>query len=84
MDSASFYSENFDRVEIWRVQPVPLKGVAKVTRVIKESLLSFNAWRAIIRGVKKDTFGGIVYCSPFQSYAHVGVLSLSDKVVCNV
>jgi len=63
---------------------ITLKDVAKVTRVINESLLSFNAWRAIIRGVKKDTFGGIVYCSPFQSYAHVGVLSLSDKVVCNV
>lgn len=64
VDSSSFQSESLDGVVIWRFQSGPLKDVAKVTRVINESLLSFNAWRAITRRVKKDTFDGIVYYSP--------------------
>ena len=64
VDSSSFQSESLDGVVVWRFQSGPLKDVAKVTRVINESLLSLNAWRAIARRVKKDTFEGIVYYSP--------------------
>ena len=63
MDS-SFQSEKLDGVAIWRFKSGPIKDVSKVTRAINESLLSFNAWRAITRRVKKDTFDGIVYYSP--------------------
>ena len=59
-----FRLDSLDGVSIWRFKSGPLKDKAKVIRAINESLLSFKAWRAISRRVKKDSFDGIIYYSP--------------------
>ena len=59
-----FRMDSLDGVSIWRFKSGPLKDKAKVIRAINESFLSFKAWRAISRRVKKDSFDGIIYYSP--------------------
>ena len=53
-----------DGVNIWRFSNGPVKDVGKVKRAINETLMSYNAWRAISSNVSKDTFDGVVYYSP--------------------
>jgi len=56
--------DNIDGVEIWRFKSGKTRGVGKLKRAINETLLSFNAWRAISSMVKDNLFDGVVYYSP--------------------
>ena len=53
-----------DGVNVWRFANGPVKDVGKIKRAINETLMSFNAWRAISSLVTKNTFDGVVYYSP--------------------
>lgn len=53
-----------DGVNIWRFANGPVKNVGKVKRAVNETLMSFNAWRAISSSVTKKTFDGVIYYSP--------------------
>jgi glycosyltransferase involved in cell wall biosynthesis len=53
-----------DGVTIWRFANGPVKDVGKIKRAINETLMSFNAWRAIASNINRDTFDGVVYYSP--------------------
>ena len=53
-----------DGVNIWRFANGPVKDVGKIKRAINETLMSFNAWKAISSSILKDTFDGVVYYSP--------------------
>lgn len=53
-----------DGVNIWRFANGPVKDVGKIKRAINETLMSFNAWRALSSSILKDTFDGVVYYSP--------------------
>lgn len=56
--------DNLGGVTVWRFRSGPIKDVGKGTRAINETLLSYNAWRAIEGQVKTDTFDGVIYYSP--------------------
>lgn len=51
-------------VEVWRFRSGTLRGVGMVKRAINESLLSYNAWRAIRHKVKDEPFDMCVNWSP--------------------
>lgn len=54
-----------DGVTVWYFKNGQLKDIPKVKRAINESLLSFNAWRAISSKLKNENeFDGIIYYSP--------------------
>jgi len=61
---SSLLISNIDGVEIWRFKSGRTRGVGKVKRAINETLLSFNAWRAVSSKVKDNSFDGVVYYSP--------------------
>ncbi|MEQ4788408.1 glycosyltransferase family 4 protein [Morganella morganii] len=56
--------EIIDGVNVWRFQSGRIKNVNKIKRALNETLLSYNAWRAINHLVNRDTFQGIIYYSP--------------------
>ncbi|QGU11511.1 glycosyltransferase WbuB [Leclercia sp. J807] len=56
--------DTFDNVNVWRFKSGALKDVGKFQRAINETLLSYKAWGAIKKLVKKNTFQGVVYYSP--------------------
>lgn len=53
-----------DGIEIWRFKNGYTRGVGKVNRAINESLISWNAWRAISSKVKRDHFDLCINYSP--------------------
>lgn len=53
-----------DGVNIWRFANGPVKDVGKIKRAINESLMSYNAWRAISSSINEDKFDGVIYYSP--------------------
>ncbi|MCY9835628.1 glycosyltransferase family 4 protein [Aeromonas media] len=57
-------TSTLDEVNIWRFKSGEIKNVGKVKRAINETLLSFQAWRAIQSRVSKNTFDGVIYYSP--------------------
>lgn len=56
--------DNIDGVDIWRFKNGPVKDVGKIKRAINETLMSFNAWKAVSSKIEKNTFDGVVYYSP--------------------
>jgi glycosyltransferase involved in cell wall biosynthesis len=62
--SSALSIDYIDGVEIWRFKNGKTRGVGKVKRAINETLLSFNAWRAIAPEVTKSPFEGVIYYSP--------------------
>ena len=70
-----------DGVNIWRFANGPVKDVGKVKRAINETLMSFNAWRAISSNVTKDTFDGVVYYSPSVFFGPL-VKKIKNKCEC--
>ncbi|MCR2554485.1 glycosyltransferase WbuB, partial [Salmonella enterica] len=55
----------------WRFKSGPLKDVSKIQRAINETLLSYRAWKAIKKWVKKETFEGVIYYSPSIFWGHL-------------
>ncbi|PSU64867.1 glycosyltransferase WbuB [Photobacterium phosphoreum] len=53
-----------DSVEIWRFKNGQTRGIGKVKRAINESLLSFNAWRAINKKVKDNPIDACINYAP--------------------
>ncbi|KXJ49445.1 MAG: glycosyltransferase WbuB [Colwellia sp. Phe_37] len=70
-----------DGVNIWRFANGPVKDVGKVKRAINETLMSFNAWRAISSSVTKNTFDGVVYYSPSVFFGPL-VRKIKKKCEC--
>lgn len=50
--------DTFQGVKTWRFKSGPLKDVSKIQRAVNETLLSYRAWKAIKKWVKKETFEG--------------------------
>ncbi len=63
-ESKSLDVIQLDGVNIWRFTSGPVKDVGKVKRAINETLMSYNAWKAISSRIAEDTFDGVVYYSP--------------------
>lgn len=53
-----------DGVNVWTFKSGKIKNISKVIRLINESLLSFNAWKAIRNEEAINNIDGIVYYSP--------------------
>lgn len=70
-----------DDINIWRFKCGEIKNVGKVKRAIHETLLSFQAWRAIQSRVNKNTFDGVIYYSPSIFWGGV-VSSLKKRCQC--
>lgn len=70
-----------DGVNIWRFANGPVKDVSKIKRAINETLMSFNAWRAISSNVTIDTFDGVVYYSPSIFFGSL-VRKIKNKCEC--
>lgn len=64
IEAAKLDISKLDGVNIWRFPNGPVKDVGKIKRAINETLMSFNAWRALSSSILKDTFDGVVYYSP--------------------
>lgn len=73
--------DNMDGVEIWRFKSGKTRGVSKIKRAINETLLSFNAWRAISFEVKKSPFDGVIYYSPSIFFGPL-VKKIKEKSYC--
>lgn len=68
-------------VNVWRFSNGRVKNVGKVKRAINETLMSFNAWKAISSSVTKDTFDGVVYYSPSVFFGPL-VRKIKKKCEC--
>lgn len=56
--------DEIEGVEVLYFKNGAIKNVPKIKRAINESLLSFNAWRALKAYATHNKFDGIVYYSP--------------------
>jgi glycosyltransferase involved in cell wall biosynthesis len=64
INAAKLAIKELDGVTVWRFANGPVKDVGKIKRAINETLMSFNAWRAVSSNIKNNTFDGVVYYSP--------------------
>lgn len=67
-----------DGINIWRFSNGPVKDVGKIKRAINETLMSFNAWKAVSSHINKNTFDGVVFYSPSIFFG-----SLVNKIKIN-
>ncbi len=74
--------DNVDGVTIWRFKSGPLKDISKTQRAINETLLSFNAWRAISSLITSSTFDGVVYYSPSIFFGQL-VRKIKNRCNCS-
>ncbi|MGC2868735.1 glycosyltransferase family 4 protein [Proteus vulgaris] len=79
--SSHLVVDSLDGITIWRFKNGPIKDIKKIPRAINESLLSFNAWKAIKHLVNKDSFDGIIYYSPSIFWGKL-VNKLKKKCQC--
>ncbi|EOZ4667535.1 glycosyltransferase family 4 protein [Proteus mirabilis] len=77
----SLYVDNLDGITVWRFKNGPIKNVKRISRAINETLLSYNAWKAIKHLVNKDSFDGIIYYSPSIFWGKL-VNNLKKKCQC--
>ncbi len=56
--------DTVEGISVWRFRNGRTRGVSKIRRALNETLLSFNAWRAIRRQVEGASFDGVIYYSP--------------------
>lgn len=73
--------DSLDGITVWRFKNGPIKDIKKIPRAINESLLSYNAWKAIKYLVNKDSFDGIIYYSPSIFWGKL-VNKLKKKCQC--
>ncbi len=62
--STRLVKDSVDGITVWRFRNGRTRGVNKITRALNETLLSFNAWRAIHKEVEVAPFDGVIYYSP--------------------
>ncbi|MBG3130105.1 glycosyltransferase family 4 protein [Proteus mirabilis] len=79
--SSHLVVDSLDGITVWRFKNGSIKDVKKIPRAINESLLSFNAWKAIKHLVNKDSFDGIIYYSPSIFWGKL-VNKLKKKCQC--
>ncbi|WP_232797314.1 glycosyltransferase family 4 protein [Proteus columbae] len=79
--STRLYIDNLDGISVWRFKNGPIKDIKKIPRAINESLLSYNAWKAIKPLVNKNSFDGIIYYSPSIFWGNL-VNKLKKKCQC--
>ncbi|CRL64494.1 glycosyltransferase family 4 protein [Proteus penneri] len=79
--SSRLIVDSLDGVTLWRFKNGPIKDIKKVPRAINESLLSYNAWKAIKCLVNKDSFDGVIYYSPSIFWGRL-VNNLKRKCHC--
>ncbi len=60
----SLIEDEYDSINVWRFKTGKTRGVGKVMRAINETMLSFNAWRAIRTKVKHQPFDLCINYSP--------------------
>lgn len=53
-----------DGISVYKFPNGSVKDVSKAVRAINESMLSYNAWRALSSVIKKDKIDGVIYYSP--------------------
>ncbi|WP_354623235.1 glycosyltransferase family 4 protein [Psychromonas sp. MME2] len=53
-----------DDIEVWRFRNPPMRGQGKIKRLISESLLSYNSYRALKNFDKLGTFDACINYSP--------------------
>lgn len=73
--------DEIDGVNVWRFRSGAIKDVGKVTRAVNETLLSYNAWKAIAGQVHPDTFEGVVYYSPSIFFGSL-ISSIKNRCQC--
>ncbi|UTV26966.1 glycosyltransferase family 4 protein [Photobacterium atrarenae] len=73
--------DNIDGVEVWRFKNGQTRGVSKIKRAINETMLSFNAWRAIKRKVESRPFDACINYSPTIFFGPL-VKRLKDRCNC--
>ncbi len=73
--------DSVDAITVWRFRNGRTRGVSKITRALNETLLSFNAWRAIHKEVKVAPFDGVIYYSPSIFFGWL-VKKLKAKCEC--
>ena len=76
--------DTFQGVKTWRFKSGPLKDVSKIQRAVNETLLSYRAWKAIKKWVKKETFEGVIYYSPTIFWGHlclIRILMFFGKII---
>lgn len=56
--------EHIDGVEVWRFRNPQMRGCGKIRRVLSESLISWNAYRAIKNKVSENPFDACLNYSP--------------------
>lgn len=56
--------EHIDGVEVWRFRNPKMRGCGKIRRVLSESLISWNAYRAIKNKVSENPFDACLNYSP--------------------
>ena len=78
---SNLYIDKLDDITIWRFKNGPIKDVKKIQRAINETLLSYNAWKAIKHLINKDSFDGIIYYSPSIFWGKL-VNKLKKKCQC--
>lgn len=59
-----FIVDDYEGVRVLRFKSGPIKNISKVKRAINETLLSFNAWRALGVYFKNNRHDMVVYYSP--------------------
>lgn len=73
--------EKLDDITIWRFKNGPIKDINKISRAVNETLLSYNAWKAIKHLVNKNSFDGVIYYSPSIFWGRL-VNKLRKKCQC--
>jgi len=73
--------DSVDGITVWRFRNGRTRGVSKITRALNETLLSFNAWRAIHKDVEVTSFDGVIYYSPSIFFGWL-VKKLKTKCEC--
>ncbi|PCD87707.1 glycosyltransferase family 4 protein [Vibrio mediterranei] len=73
---------SLEGVTVWRFYSGQIKDVPKVTRAVNETLLSYNAWRAVKGKINKHTFDGVVYYSPSIFFGSL-VSKIKKRCLCS-
>lgn len=68
-------------VTFWEFKNGDIRGVSKIKRAVNESLLSFNAWKATQKELKKIKLDGIINYSPSVFFGPF-VSFLKNKFKC--
>ncbi|BBN59008.1 glycosyltransferase family 4 protein [Hydrogenovibrio marinus] len=74
--------EVIDGIDVWLFRSGPVKDVSRIRRLINESMLSYNAWKAIRTELGSQKIDGVVYYSPSIFFGDL-VLKLKQYYGCS-